>query len=113
MKRITPRSELSGYPCFIVGISCAKGMIVLGIDGIRDDGYTTLQVANKHIRKLFTIKKRYNYKRGERPLLKDLHIDGKALVCVYGHFVYVEGETYYSFFDNENDEVVSMWVLAD
>ena len=59
------------------------------------------------------IKKRINYKRGERPKLKDLHLLGKAIVCVYGHFVYLDHEAYWSFFNNEEDEVVSLWVIRE
>lgn len=113
MKRIDPRKELHGFPCLMVALSCAKGYLITDINDLKDDGYATLKVANKHIRQYLKIKKRYDYKRGQRPLLKDLHLDGKALVCVYGHLIYLEGETYWSFFENEEDEVVAVWVIAE
>lgn len=113
MIRIDPHSSLHGYACSIVAVSCALGHIPEDLPTLRDDGWATLNVANKFIRAYLPVKKRTNYKRGERPLLKDLHLNGKAIVCVYGHLLYLDHEVYYSFFDNENDEVVAVWELKD
>lgn len=110
MNRIDPLPEYIGEPCSIVGIGCATGQHIT-FPTSYDNGYMTLRDMNKIIRQNCSVKKRIDYKRGERPLLKDLHIEGKALVCVYGHFIYIENENYWSFFDNENDEVVSVWIL--
>ena len=35
----------------------------------------------------------------------------KCCVCVYGHFIYVDGQDYYSFFENEQDPVVCVWYI--
>lgn len=115
MKRVEPNKSLYSYPCSITAVSCAKGNNHLYIGNVPEhigkDGYVTLKDANRYIRDSLHVKKRIDYKRGQRPLLNNLHIDGKAIICVLGHFLYADGETYYSFFDNENDEVVAVWLL--
>lgn len=115
MIQITPSPDLSGYPCSIVAVACAlKGEKPKGLEeyltSLREDGYATLDKANKFIRANLPVKKAIYYKRYERPRLCDLNYD-RALVCVYGHLVYLEEDKYYSFFDNENDEVVKVWIL--
>lgn len=37
----------------------------------------------------------------------------RAAVCVLGHFIYVNGEDYWSFFNNENDPVVCVWYIKE
>jgi len=110
MRRISPPEEYLDEPCSIVGIGCATSRH-LHFATSYSDGYMTLRDMNRIIRENCAVRKRIDYRRGQRPKLRDLHIDGKALVCVLGHFVYVENETYWSFFDNEDDEVVTVWIL--
>lgn len=115
MIRIVPDQEYSGYPCSVVAVSCAIKRLPEDLDEylpqLRSDGYAKLNVSNRFIRNHLKIKKRIDYKRGERPKLKDLHLAGKALVCVYGHMIYIEDDVYWSFFDNEEDDVVAVWLL--
>lgn len=117
MKRIEPAGYLHGYPCSVVAVACAIGSIPDGVpvylEQLRADGYATLQTANRFIRGRLPVRKRTDYKRGQRPKLKELNLDGKAVVCVYGHMVYVENDSYWSFFENEEDEVVTVWMLKD
>ena len=112
MIRHTPPKEFERDPCSIVGIGCATGKR-LHFSTSHSDGYMTLRDMNKIVRENCTVKKRIDYKRGQRPKLRELHLDGRALVCVYGHFLYVDREEYWSFFDNEDDEVVAVWLLKD
>ena len=114
MHRITPLESLSDEPCSVVAVACAlNGNAITGdyYEKLRNDGYATLDVANKYIRANLPIKKRLNFRRGLRPKLKHLHFAGKAIVCVYGHFLYLDHEEYWSFFDNEDDEVVTIWEI--
>ena len=116
MIRITPDGSLVTRPCSYVAVFSALGQKPRAGEPeywrrLREDGYATLETANKFIRANLSVKRRKDYKRGERPLLRNLHLTGKAVVCVYGHYLYLEGETYHSFFDNEDDEVVSVWEL--
>lgn len=110
MKRRKPNDTLRGKPCSIVAVSCALGGKAKGKPTLKD-GYATLASANKYIRENLNVKKRTDFKRGQRPKLKDLHLDGKAVVCVLGHFLYLDHEDYWSYFNNENDPVVAMWEL--
>lgn len=32
-------------------------------------------------------------------------------VCLLGHYIYIDNDNYYSFFDNDEDEVVCIWWL--
>ncbi len=111
MVRIAPENSISGLPCSIAAVSCALGYVPEKLPSLRNDGWATLNAANKFIRAHLRVKKRVNYKRGERPLLKDLHVGGKAIVCVYGHFLFLDHETYYSSYNNQCDEVVAVWLL--
>jgi hypothetical protein len=112
MKRITPPSYLIGIPCSITSVSCALGYFCLDVpDELNPEGYCNLKEANKYVRRNLSVKKRTDFKRGQRPLLKDLHFQGKAIVGVMGHFIYLDGETYHSFFYNEEDPVFVIWEL--
>ena len=113
MQRITPPPVYNGVPCLLVATGCALGHPPDGLlADLHADGYAPLAVANKFIRNLLPVRRRRDFKRGERPTLNRLNFDGKAIVCVLGHYVYLDGDTYYSFFDNQEDDVVAMWELG-
>ena len=110
LKRKLPPSRFRGLPCCVTSIGCATGKILWGVQ-CREDGYLTLREMNKLVREHCPVKRRVDFKRGQRPKLKDLHLAGKAVVCVLGHYLYIEGETCWSFFRNADDEVVTVWEL--
>ncbi len=111
---VLPPFSLSDTPCFFVALSCAFGRSVYG-DPSHEDGYVTLKDANVLIRKYFKVKRTITYKKSERPKLKDITKGNseKAIVCVLGHYVYMEGRIYRSFFNNDDDEVVKIWYLDE
>lgn len=111
MKRIEPRAW-DDQPCLIVAVSCALDKRPEDNPIYDKSGYATLASANKWIRQHLDVKRRVDYKRGERPKLRELPAC-KAIVCVYGHYLYMNGNTYYSFFENEEDDVVSVWFLQN
>lgn len=119
MKRHEPSSIYRGEPCSIVAVGCAMGITskrelsALTPPSLHSDGYLSLDGMNRFIRANMAVKKRVNFRRGERPCLRDFchGFPGKAVVCVRGHFVYVEDGDYYSFFRNGNDDVISVWQL--
>lgn len=114
MKRITPSRKLEGVPCSLVAVACA-----LGVDEpptkarpkLKNGGYASLDEMNKYVRANLAVRKRVNFKRGNRPLLRELKPDTGAVVCVRGHFLYHDGRDYHSFLWNGGDEVVSVWYL--
>ena len=119
--RNTPSDKYNGMPCSYVGTGCAyedfycKPFLEELPDALKDDGYLSLDAANSFIRKHLPIRKKTYYKRSERPLLK-VFLTGntkKYLICVYGHFIYANGEYYWSFFNNENDQVVCTWEIKE
>ncbi len=119
--RIEPSPQYRNLPCSYVGTGCAYeditggGFNVKMPEGLKDDGYLSLDAANKFLRTHLNVRKKVYYKRSERFTLAEFLKDNteKCCVCVYGHFVYVNGKDYYSFFDNENDKVVCIWYLKD
>ena len=110
-----PAGRLNDMPCLAVAVDLAKGVIQSphGWPELRKNGYASLNAANAWIRENFPVKRRRDYRRGKRPKLKDLHLDGIAIVCVFGHYVFLDHEVYWSFFDSEEDEVVVVWELDE
>lgn len=117
--RISPKNIYNKLPCSIVAVGCAvgerNGRIIEAPKGLKYNGYLPLNDMNRYIRSLLPIRKKEYFKRGERPLLKDIlpGNDRKAVVCLLGHYVYIDGEDYYSFFKNEMDPVVCIWWIKN
>ena len=117
--RIEPDSKYHGLPCSYVGAGCAyenikKERFAPDLpEGLKDDGYLTLENANKFIRQFLPIRKKQYFKRSERFTLREFLENNteKCCVCVYGHFIYVNEQDYWSFFNNEDDKVVCIWYL--
>ena len=120
MKRIIPSVIYEGLPCSVVALGCALGITSkndlegLFSDELKADGYLSLDGMNRLIRAHTDVKKRENYKRGQRPALRDFahaHLGQKAVICVAGHFIYFDGRDYHSFFWNGGDPVISVWYV--
>lgn len=118
MKRIIPDSKYRRRPCSVVAVGCAmrasqEALTALTSPDLKPDGYLSLNGMNALVRANLSVRRRVNYKRGMRPCLRDFchSFNGRAVVCVTGHYVYVEGGDYYSFFYNGSDEVISVWIL--
>lgn len=119
MKRHTPRNIYRRKPCSVVAVGCAlkctdeSALKALKSPLLHSDGYLSLDGMNRLARANLSVKKRLNFKRGQRPILRDFchGFSGKAIVCVAGHYVYVEGGDYWSFFWNGDDEVISVWEI--
>ena len=129
MKRIVPDNVYRGLPCSVVAIGTASGitdmqkvntLLEYALNGLfgpklKEDGYLSLKGFNGLIRANMTISNRENFKRGERPALRDFahaHLGQKAIICVLGHYLYFDGKDYHSFLWNGGDPVVSAWYLA-
>ncbi len=119
MGRIVPNSKYRGLPCSYVGTGCAyedvfkKPFTVPLPDGLKDDGWLTLEKENEYLRQHLPVKKKVYFKRTERIALREFlqaNTD-RCCICVYGHFIYANGKDYWSFFDNENDPVVCVWYI--
>ena len=119
MRRILPDDIYRGLPCSAVALGCALGIKekdkVEIPEGLRKDGYLSLSGMNKFIRPRIKVRRRVDFPKGRRPILRDVvkGNDLKAIVCCKGHFVYVDKENYYSFFRNGNDDVIALWWLAE
>lgn len=119
--RYFPRDYYNDKPCSYVSVGVAYENLVgrsfnLPLqEELKENGYFTLDKMNKFIRFVLPIKRKVYFKRNERMLLKDLlgSNDEKCIVCVLGHYIYVDCQDYWSFFDNENDEVVCVWYIKE
>lgn len=83
MKRITPDKIYNDLPCSQVAVGCALGITdkeaVLRLKSpcLKNDGYLSLDGMNALVRANLDVKKRVNYRGGERPALRDwAHSDG-------------------------------------
>ena len=120
MKRITPKDFYLDLPCSVVSIGCASELLrgtfdydkirVFSEQASRNYNYATLRSVNEQVRRFFQVKKYTYYTRAERRTLKEFS-GINAIICCLGHYLYCNGDTYYSFFDNENDKVVAVWEL--
>lgn len=118
--RITPNRKYNGLPCSYVGTGCAFEDITGQRfkeklpEGLREDGWATMKQLNAYVREHLPVKKKVYYTRAERFKLRDFLANntGRAGVCVLGHFIYVNGQNYWSFFNNLNDDVVCVWYIA-
>lgn len=119
MQRITPKFIYHGLPCSLVAVGCAtgekNGKIIGNAKGLKNNGYLSLDDMNRYIRSILPVQKKVYYKRTERPSLKDFlkNNNKRAIICLLGHYIYVEGENYWSFFDNAEDLVVCVWWLKE
>ena len=119
MVRHIPRDKYRGKPCSYVGTGCAYEDINQDCfnpelpEGLKDDGYLTLDNCNKFIRKFLQVRKKQYFKRNERFTLREFLSTNteRCCVCVYGHFIYVKENEYWSFFENDDDKVVCVWYL--
>ena len=117
--RVPPNKRFLNKPCSYVGVGIAyeklnksifKGEVSEKCD---NTGYLSLNNANEYIREYLPVKKKAYYKRGERPILEDFLASNydRCIICVYGHFIYADGDKYWSFFNNDKDEIVCVWYL--
>lgn len=120
MHGIIPRDIYKRQPCSIVALGCAldiadrNALDAIKSPKLHEDGYLSLNDMNTLIRANLSVIRRVNYKRGERPVLRDFchEFSGKAILCLEGHYVYVEGGNYWSFFKNGSDKIVCAWFLT-
>ena len=75
------------------------------------NGYCSLRKARECINYLFKVKS-YKFIKGKRRKpLKEYDLIGKYIILVKGHYVASLDNTYFSIFNNDNDEVVAFWEL--
>lgn len=87
----------------------------MNITTSKPDGYTTLDDANKYIRALFNVHKRYHYNRNERPDIKNYVLPDNskyAIICTNGDYVFADTERYYATGLVNANEIVEVWTLT-
>lgn len=133
--RIIPKMQYYGSPCSHVAVQTARDELIM--DDIRPvgdkwlprikskDGWCTLSDMNRCVRKYFNVAKRVDYKRGQRPTLSyflrnienmfgNEYLSYSAIIVVYGHCIFMDkNKNYYSYYENEDDEVVAVWFLKN
>ena len=117
--QITPSERFNNTPCSMVALYYAykniynQRIAVEEIIRTRPDGYLALSKMNNYINMFFKVKKAQQYGKDKRFSLNEFlkTNDKKCVVCVLGHYIYVDGKNYFSFFDNEKDKVVKIWYV--
>lgn len=117
--RHEPHQKYNCFPCSVVGTGTAyeyltgKEFPMTMPKGINPDGYLPLKDEDAYIRQFLTVKKKKYFQRKERITLSEFLNNNKdaVAVCVLGHFIFVDGSDYWSFFNNECDMVVCAWYL--
>ena len=115
IKRRDPDEMFQDLPCAIVAVGTAMGKMPPKPEALKADGYLTLVGMDRYCRSLLRVKSKVQYRRNCRPTLRDfLEVNkDKAIVCVLGHFLYADRNTYWSFLRNANDQVVAVWYLDE
>lgn len=113
IKRREPHGMFADIPCAIVAVGTAIGSMPLPPEDLTEDGYLSLRGMNKYARRNLNVAREVQYKRGERPTLREFLETNrqKAIICVLGHFIYADRNTYWSFLKNAKDPVVAVWYL--
>ena len=118
--QIIPNERFNGIACSKVALYYAykdiynQKIAVNDIIQTRPDGYLALSKMNTYINMFFKIKKTQQYAKANRITLADFLIrcnDKKAIICLEGHYIYVKGKDYFSFFNNLHDKIVKIWYL--
>ena len=113
IKRRDPATMFYDVPCSMVAVGTAIGAFPPTPGLLRADGYLPLKGMDQYCRSQLRVRKKVQFPRATRPTLKDF-LEGnseKAIICVLGHFIYADGNTYWSFLRNAKDPVVAVWYL--
>lgn len=113
IKRREPEAMYRFDPCSYTAVCTAAGHLCPAPSGLRSDGYLTLALMDKYCRAMLPVEKTARFCRGERPTLKEFleANTSRAVICVLGHYLYADGNTYWSFLKNARDPVVHVWYL--
>lgn len=117
--RKEPDKKYRGQPCSVTCVGTAYDHIhtwpftIIKPEGMRYDGYLRLRDMNQFAREYLPIAKRIDFKKNERPRLKEFlqTNETRCCICVLGHYLYADTQTYWSFFDNDDDKVIAVWYL--
>lgn len=108
--RKEPDKKYRGQPCSVTCVGTAYDHIhtwpftIIKPEGMRYDGYLRLRDMNQFAREYLPIAKRIDFKKNERPRLKEFlqTNETRCCICVLGHYLYADTQTYWSFFDNDD-----------
>lgn len=118
--QIIPNERFNGIACSKVALYYAykdiynQKIAVNDIIQTRPDGYLALAKMNHYINMFFRVKKAKQYNKQERFSLAEFLLKGndkKCIISLLGHYIYVDGVNYFSFFNNLHDKVVKVWYL--
>lgn len=117
--QIIPSNYFNNMPCSKVALQLAyadiyyKSIDANEIVKTRADGYLSLKRMDMYCNLLFHVKKAKLYGSTKRFTLKEFleTNDKQCIVCILGHYIYVDKKNYYSFFNNEYDKVVKIWYV--
>lgn len=119
---------LSHQPCSVVALNCALryfgringnecDTLTEYVSYRESDGYCSLANMKKAVKSLFPKSKFIYFKGNERDTLDEVQgfyggfSNRQAIVCVLGHYIFLNGHDYYSYFFNNEDKVVAIWFI--
>ena len=119
--QIIPNERFNNMPCSMVALYYAykniynQRIAVNEIIKTRPDGYLALAKMNTYINMFFKVKKAQQYGSAKRFTLNEFlqTNDKKAILCLLGHYIYVDGKNYFSFFNNLHDKIVKIWYVEE
>lgn len=117
--RIEPDNKYRKTPCSYIGIGCAyENIYGRDFDVLKSEdlsSYPFVKDIDKYIRQYFKVDDMHYLKGSERITFKQFLATNtkECLVYVYGHFMYVNGKDYWSFYNVDHCEVVCIWYLDE
>ena len=108
-----PDPIFTGIPCSMVAVGTATGAMPPKPSGLRQNGYLSLDCMNRYVREHLSIRRKVQFRKAERPTLKEFleSNNEKCVICVLGHYIFADHNTYWSFLRNAQDRVVAVWYL--
>lgn len=112
MQRIEPAAVMKDLPAIESAIRCALSAHLQEGPPL-NRGWASLEMADEWIRANLAVKCCVEYEAGFRPKFGDLPVQGMAIVCVYGWYVFVQDGFYWAFEDLTEKPVVKIWYLSE
>ena len=117
MIRVSPAAILGHLPGSIIAVACASGGDWSDsnafYESTKKSKQPELSAVNSFIRENIDIRRRIDYRKDERPMLKDLHLNGRAIVSACGNYIYVDHERYWAYVNSEYGLVDVIWIIRN
>lgn len=111
MIRMDPAKELVQEPALVSAVTMALGEKPKNAPEL-NNGWASLEAADAWISQNLMVRSVVDYRKPFRPKVQDFSMTGRAIACVVGSFVYVEGNQYWSFEDLAMRSIIRVWIIV-